>query len=96
MSQQYLHIRDGRIEATIWANVVDEKPLYRVTFSRSYKDAEGTFYPGIPGRPTQWDCVQTISGGTSCTTIEIVCVGNTTECYARQVTCYFEPNTPTP
>ena len=56
----------------------------------------GTFYPGIPGRPTQWDCVPTSNGGTSCTSIEIVCVGNTTECYARQVTCHFDPTTTPP
>ncbi len=62
----------------------------------------GTFYPGIPGRPTQWDCVPASGGGTSCTTIEIVCIDNTTTgCTLRQVTCHFNqsetpPGTGTP
>ena len=37
-------VRYGTIQAAIWRNVVDNgnasRPMYNVTFSRSYKDAE--------------------------------------------------------
>jgi hypothetical protein len=40
-------IRYGSVRAAIWRNIVDNgnasRPLYCVTFSRSYKDGEGNW-----------------------------------------------------
>ena len=36
-------LRDGALKASIWLNEHEDRCFYAVTFSRSYKKADGTF-----------------------------------------------------
>jgi hypothetical protein len=37
-------VRHGRIRAAVWRNQTEKGPMYSVTVTRSYKDAEGTWH----------------------------------------------------
>jgi hypothetical protein len=37
-------VRHGRIRAAVWRNPTEKGPMYSVSVSRSYKDAEGAWH----------------------------------------------------
>lgn len=37
-------VRHGRIRAAVWRNQTEKGPMYSVTVTRSYKDAEGAWH----------------------------------------------------
>lgn len=37
-------IADGRLKAAIWRNESEKGPFYSVTFTRSYRDADGNWH----------------------------------------------------